>query len=246
MMNIDHIIQEISISAIPILLAVILHEVAHGWVANKRGDPTARMMGRLTLNPLSHIDPVGTVVIPIFLLIATKGSFVFGYAKPVPVNFMNLRHPKEDMVWVAGAGPATNLILAVACGLLFRLVLMIDPRLVLQLRLGGGPFNWNDPSGMVLVPVMYMLLKGVQWNVVLAIFNMIPIPPLDGGRVLVGLLPDRQSAAWASIEPFGFFIIIALVFLDPFGFWSQIISPLIVNIMLWILGLNDHLGGVPL
>jgi Zn-dependent protease len=237
-MNIDHIVQEISISAIPILLAVIFHEVAHGWVANKRGDPTARLMGRLTLNPLPHIDPVGTIIIPIFLLIVTRGTFVFGYAKPVPVNFMNLRRPKEDMVWVAGAGPATNLILAVACGFLFRLILMINPSLIPQLRLGGGPFHWNDPTGMFLVPIMYMFLKAVQWNVVLAVFNMIPIPPLDGGRVMVGLLPDRQAAAWSSIEPFGFFIIIALVLLNPFGFWTQIISPLIMNVMVWILGIN--------
>ncbi|HTN43486.1 MAG TPA: site-2 protease family protein [Nitrospiria bacterium] len=238
-MNLDHIVQEISISAIPILLAVVFHEVAHGWVANKRGDPTARLMGRLTLNPLPHIDPVGTVIIPIFLLIATKGSFVFGYAKPVPVNFMNLRRPKEDMVWVAGAGPATNLLLAVACGFLFRLILAVDPSLLQHLRFGGEAFTWKDPSAMILDPVLYMLLKGVQWNVVLAVFNMIPIPPLDGGRVLVGLLPDRQAAAWASIEPFGFFIIIGLVFLDPFGFWSQIISPLIMNVMIWILGVHS-------
>jgi Zn-dependent protease len=237
-MNINHIIQQISISAIPILLAVILHEVAHGWVANRRGDPTARMMGRLTLNPLSHIDPVGTILIPIFLLIATKGGFVFGYAKPVPVNFMNLRRPKEDMIWVAGAGPATNMLLAAGCGLLFRLILTINPSLILHLRPGAGPSGWSDLTAIVLVPLLLMLLEAVKWNVVLAVFNMIPIPPLDGGRVMVGLLPDRQSAAWASIEPFGFFIIIALVFLDPFGFWSQIISPIIINIMMWIVGVN--------
>jgi len=194
-MNFNHIIQQISISALPILLAVILHEVAHGWVANRRGDPTARMMGRLTLNPLSHIDPVGTILIPIFLLIATKGGFVFGWAKPVPVNFMNLRRPKEDMVWVAGAGPATNLLLAAACGLLFRLMVTINPGLILHLRPGGGPSGWNDPAAIVLVPLLLMLLEAVKWNVVLAVFNMIPIPPLDGGRVMVGLLPDRQSAA---------------------------------------------------
>jgi len=237
-MNINHIIQQISISAIPILLAVILHEVAHGWVANRRGDPTARMMGRLTLNPLPHIDPVGTILIPIFLLIATKGGFVFGYARPVPVNFMNLRRPKEDMIWVAGAGPATNMLLAAVCGLLFRLILTINPSLILHLRTGGGPSGWSDPTAIIMVPFLLMLLEAVKWNVVLAVFNMIPIPPLDGGRVMVGLLPDRQSEAWASIEPFGFFIIIALVFLDPFGFWSQIISPIIVNIMMWIVGVN--------
>lgn len=237
-MDINHIIQQIAISAIPILLAVILHEVAHGWVANRRGDPTARMMGRLTLNPLPHIDPVGTIVIPIFLLIATKGSFVFGYARPVPVNFMNLRRPKEDMIWVAGAGPATNLLLAVVCGFLFRLLLAMDPSLLLHLRHGAGTSPWSDATGVILVPILLMLLEGVKWNVVLAVFNMIPIPPLDGGRVMVGLLPPRQSEAWGSIEPFGFFIIIALVFLDPFGFWSQIISPLIMGIMMWILGVN--------
>ncbi|MBI3610418.1 MAG: site-2 protease family protein [Nitrospirae bacterium] len=237
-MNLNHIVQQISISAIPILLAVIFHEVAHGWVANKRGDPTARMMGRLTLNPLPHIDLVGTILIPIFLLIATKGGFVFGYAKPVPVNFMNLRRPKEDMIWVAGAGPATNMLLAVACGFLFRLILMMNPGLVTPLRSGSGASVWSEPAAVILVPVLLMLLEGVKWNVVLAVFNMIPIPPLDGGRVMVGLLPARQSAAWASIEPFGFFIIIALVFLDPFGFWSQIISPIIINIMMWIVGVN--------
>ncbi len=237
-MNFYHIIQQISISALPILLAVILHEVAHGWVANKRGDPTARMMGRLTLNPLPHIDPIGTILIPFFLLIATKGGFVFGYAKPVPVNFMNLRRPKEDMIWVAGAGPATNLVLAALCGFLFRMILAINPSLILQLRPGGGSSGWSDPAAIILVPIMLMLLEAVKWNVVLAVFNMIPIPPLDGGRVLVGLLPHRQSAAWASIEPFGFFIIIAMVFLDPFGFWSQIISPLVMNIMMWIVGVN--------
>ena len=235
-MNIYQIIQQISISAIPILLAVVLHEVAHGWVANRRGDPTARLMGRLTLNPLSHIDLVGTIFIPIFLLIATKGAFVFGYAKPVPVNFMNLRRPKEDMIWVAGAGPATNLALAAACGVLFRLIVKLDPDLLLRMRSGSGGSFWSDPVAIILVPVLLMLLEGVKWNVVLAVFNMIPIPPLDGGRVMVGLLPDRQSAAWASIEPFGFFIIILLVFINPLGIWSEIIQPLILNIMMLILG----------
>jgi Zn-dependent protease len=239
MMNIDHIVQQISISAIPILLAVIFHEVAHGWVANKRGDPTARLVGRLTLNPLPHIDPVGTVIIPIFLLIATKGSFVFGYAKPVPVNFMNLRRPKEDMILVAGAGPATNLLLAIICGVLFRIILAINPSLILHLRQGGGPSAWSDPVAVILIPILLMLLQAVKWNVVLAVFNMIPIPPLDGGRVMVGLLPDRQSEAWSSIEPFGFFIIIALVLINPFGFWTEIISPLIANVMMWILGIHS-------
>jgi len=212
-----------------LLIAVTVHELAHALVADRLGDPTPRRLGRITLNPLPHLDPLGALA---FVLAG------FGWAKPVPVNFMNLRRPKEDMVWVAGAGPATNLLLAAACGLLFRLMVTINPGLILHLRPGGGPSGWNDPAAIVLVPLLLMLLEAVKWNVVLAVFNMIPIPPLDGGRVMVGLLPDRQSAAWASIEPFGFFIIIALVFLDPFGFWSQIISPIIINIMMWIVGVN--------
>ncbi len=237
-MSVQHIIQQISISAIPILMAVVLHEVAHGWVADKKGDPTARRLGRLTLNPIPHIDIVGTVMIPVFLLIATQGRFVFGYAKPVPVNFFNLRRPKEDMIWVAGAGPATNLALALACGLLFRLILTLYPRLLLNLRFGSIQSGWNDPAAIFFVPILWMLIEGVKWNVVLAVFNMIPIPPLDGGRVMVGLLPDRQSRAWSSIEPFGFLIVILLVFVDPLGVWSQIISPVIVGIMMLILGIN--------
>ena len=240
-MNISHIMQQLSISAIPILLAVVFHEVAHGWVADRKGDPTARKMGRLTLNPIPHIDLLGTIIIPIFLLISTKGMFVFGYAKPVPVNFMNLRRPKEDMILVAGAGPAINLVMAVACGFLFRLILMLKPDMILHLRFGSSQSFWSDPLTFLLVPVMLMLLEGVKWNVVLAVFNMIPIPPLDGGRVLVGLLPDRQSAAWSSIEPYGFFIVILLVLMDPLGIWSQVVLPLIMNIMILILGANPFI-----
>ncbi|HEY4485670.1 MAG TPA: site-2 protease family protein [Nitrospiria bacterium] len=236
-MNISGILHQISITALPLLMAVILHEVAHGWVANRRGDPTARMLGRLTLNPLPHIDPIGTIAVPVVLLLSTGGAFVFGWARPVPVNFMNLRRPKEDMIWVAGAGPATNLVLAAACGLLFRSIISVNPALLPHLH-SGAATAWGDPATLVLVPILWMLLEGVKWNVVLAVFNMIPIPPLDGGRVMVGLLPDRQADAWASIEPYGFFIIILMVMLDPLGFWSQIISPIIVGIMMWILGVN--------
>lgn len=232
MPEISSIIQAISISAIPVLLAIILHEVAHGWVANKKGDPTAKMMGRLTLNPLAHIDLVGTVIIPL-LLIITRAGFVFGWAKPVPVNFLNLRRPKEDMIWVAAAGPGTNLALAVVCGFLFRLVIALDPTLVC---LSSRQSAYSNTVTLLMVPLLLMLVEGVKWNVILAVFNMIPIPPLDGGRVMVGLLPERQAVTWSSLEPFGVFIVIGLVLLNPLGIWTQIISPLMSNLMTLIMG----------
>jgi Zn-dependent protease len=235
MSNISSIIQIISISAIPILFAIILHEVAHGWVADKKGDPTARMMGRLTLNPLVHIDPIGTIIVPI-LLIVTKAGFVFGWAKPVPVNFLNLRRPKEDMIWVAAAGPGTNLLLALACGLLFRLMTTLNPSMINHICFGSRQTGDSSPVNLLLVPLLLMLVEGVKWNVVLAIFNMIPIPPLDGGRVMVGLLPERQAATWSSLEPFGFFIVIGLFMLNPLGIMSQIVYPLMINLMTFIGG----------
>src|SRR3989337_1670571 len=160
-------IRQISIWALPVLAAVVLHEVAHGYVANHFGDPTAARMGRLTLNPLSHIDPFGTVLLPL-LLIVVGSPFLFGYAKPVPVNFYNLRHPKRDMVWVALSGPATNILLAAASGYLLRFV---------SSAAGSLP-------QFLTVPLTYMAQGSVNINVMLAAFNLFPIPPLDGGRVL--------------------------------------------------------------
>jgi Zn-dependent protease len=233
--NSDSIIRELSVSALPLVFAIVLHEVAHGFVANRRGDPTARLAGRLTLNPVAHVDLFGTLIMPVMLLIATGGRFVFGYAKPVPVNFAKLRRPKEDMILVAGAGPATNLALAAACGLVFRALLALDPRLALYL-VEAAPVSRGGLSAMVLVPIMLMLLAGVKWNVLLAIFNMIPIPPLDGGRVLVGLLPDRQAAALSNIEPYGFLIIMFVVFIDPLGVMSEIVFPVMVGISRLLVG----------
>ncbi len=230
-------VRDISIAAIPLLLAIILHEVSHGWVANRRGDSTARLSGRLTLNPLAHIDLYGTILMPILLLALTQGRFVFGYAKPVPVNFMNLRRPKEDMILVAGAGPATNLALAAVCGILFRTILILDPDL--WRFLAAPPLAASGGAGaMLLLPILLMLVAGVKWNVLLAIFNMIPMPPLDGGRVLVGLLPDRPSAALASIEPYGFLVVMALVFLDPLSLMSEVVFPIMRVIGTAIAGID--------
>jgi Zn-dependent protease len=190
--------QRISIWAIPILVAIVFHEVAHGWVAFRLGDPTAARMGRLTLNPISHIDLFGTVIIPLILVIA-NAPFLFGYAKPVPVNFQNLRNPKRDMIWVALAGPATNIILAFVSYLLFKILVLLD------LPMDG------TLASTIVVPLRYMLGASAGINIVLAVFNTFPIPPLDGGRVLVGLLPEPYSTTVARVEPYGFLIILVLL-----------------------------------
>ena len=199
-MELGVIIQKIVISIIPILLAVILHEVSHGFVANKLGDPTAKMMGRLTLNPISHIDPFGTILMPLFLYAVTNGQFVFGYAKPVPINPVNFKNPKRDMAISAAAGPVTNLLLAAASVLLVKHMII--------------PLSTVVPSSAIatiLKPLVLMLEASLFINVILAVFNMIPMPPLDGGRVLMGLLPYKQAMALGRLEPFGFIIVIVLV-----------------------------------
>ncbi len=191
-------VQRISIWAIPILAAIVFHEVAHGWVAFRLGDPTAARLGRLTLNPISHIDLFGTVILPLLLVIA-HAPFLFGYAKPVPVNFLNLRNPKRDMIWVALAGPATNIILAFVSYLLLKILVSLDlPR--------DGSL-----ASTIVIPLIYMLHASARINIVLAVFNTFPIPPLDGGRVLVGLLPEPYSTTVARVEPYGFLIIVVLL-----------------------------------
>ncbi len=194
---------KLSIMLVPGMLAIVCHEVSHGYVAWRFGDPTARMLGRLTLNPLKHIDIVGTLMI----------FFVgIGWAKPVPVVFENLRNPRRDMIWVAAAGPVTNIILAIVSAFLLRVIVGI-----------GNPASSGSPLAMLVEPVVLMLAFSVYVNLLLAIFNMIPVPPLDGGRVLTGLLPYRQAVSLARIEPYGMVIIIMLVFFT--NIFSYVISP---------------------
>ncbi|MEQ8818040.1 MAG: site-2 protease family protein [Thalassobaculum sp.] len=180
---------------IPVILAITLHEAAHGWAASRLGDPTARLMGRVTLNPLAHIDPFGTLVLPALLLII-KAPFLFGYAKPVPVNFSRLNNPRRDMALVALAGPASNVLLAAIAALLFHLVDLVP----------DGAVEWVTEN----LRNLFLL------NLVLAVFNMLPIPPLDGGRILVAVLPDRLAWKVARLERAGLFVVIAVLFLLPF------------------------------
>jgi Zn-dependent protease len=189
-MDFTNLIQTITLYAIPVLLAITLHEAAHGYAAKHFGDNTAYMLGRVTLNPLPHIDPVGTILMPLMLYVATSGAFLFGYAKPVPVRFGNLRNPKRDMVWVALAGPASNFFQALVWGAL------------LYVFAGTGV---NEPF------LVEMAQGGVLVNVVMCVFNLFPLPPLDGGRILVGLLPYRQAMLVSRVEPWGFYIVMALV-----------------------------------
>jgi Zn-dependent protease len=193
----------------PILFAVTIHEVAHGWMAYRRGDPTAFLMGRLNLNPLKHLDLFGSFIFPA-ILILTKSPFVFGWAKPVPVNFFALKHPKRDMIWVSAAGPGSNLMVAAVSGLLFRLLY---------------PF-YQGPS-TALHPVMLMLFYLVLVDSALAVFNLIPIPPLDGSKVLAGLLPGPLSAKYLRLERYGMFIFIALIIiiqLTGINFLSMVVA----------------------
>ena len=200
-MDIANLIQTVAIYALPVLFAITIHEAAHGYVARYFGDNTAWALGRVTLNPLKHIDPVGTIVMPLMLYIATSGTFLFGYAKPVPVQFGRLRNPKRDMVWVALAGPASNLI---------------------QALLWGAAFFLLQGAGVDEPFFIKMCQAGMLVNVVMFVFNLFPLPPLDGGRVLVGLLPYKQGALVSRIEPWGFFVVMALVLTGVINsFWMK-------------------------
>jgi Zn-dependent protease len=198
----EETIRQIAIWALPVLAAVVFHEVAHGWVANRLGDPTAAQLGRLTLNPIAHIDLFGSILVPLMLIVANS-PFVFGYAKPVPVNYYNLRNPKRDMMWVALAGPATNLILAAIFTVLWKSFALLLNDGAPRADAGAGQF--------VAVMLTLMAQAGIVINIALAVFNALPFPPLDGGRVMIGLLPHPLSSALARVEPFGFIILIVLL-----------------------------------
>ncbi len=200
----DFSLETIVLAAVPVVFAITLHEAAHGYVARMFGDQTAWMLGRVTLNPLKHIDPIGTVLVPGVLLL-TGVPFVFGWAKPVPVNFANLRRPKRDMIWVAGAGPAVNFVMA-----LFWVLL----------QAAAAPGNFLASNGL-----WQMAQFGIIVNLVLMALNLLPIPPLDGGRIAVGMLPRSASHALSRIEPYGFFIILALLVFP--GVMSAILGPMV-------------------
>lgn len=214
-MDIAHLIQTVLIYALPVLFSITVHEAAHGYAARYFGDHTASMLGRITLNPLKHIDPVGTILIPALLYFSTSGAFLFGYAKPVPVNFNNLRHPKRDMIWVALAGPAANLVQALLW-LALLIVLIgsgVEERFFLQMAKGG------------------VLVNLVMWA-----FNLFPLPPLDGGRILVGLLPPRSAMAVSRVEPYGFFIVMALVLSGIVGtYWLRPLMAYSNQALIWVL-----------
>ena len=192
----NELIQTVLIYALPVLFSITVHEAAHAYAARYFGDYTATMLGRVTLNPVKHIDPIGTILMPLLLYFSTSGAFLFGYAKPVPVNFGKLRKPKRDMIWVALAGPASNFVQAIAWALLLVVLVatQTDERFFIE-----------------------MARAGILVNLVMWAFNLFPLPPLDGGRILVGLLPARAAMTFSRLEPYGFFIVLALVLFGIVG-----------------------------
>ncbi len=203
--DINALIQTIAVAALPVIFAITLHEAAHGYAARHFGDPTAWLQGRISLNPLRHIDPVGTILIPIAILLFSGGDFLFGYAKPVPVDFGRLRHPKKDMLWVAAAGPGANLLMACLWALMFKL-------------------SWLLPQ-FFSTPLARMAEIGIIINCVLMVLNLLPLPPLDGGRIAVSLLPHRLAFKFAQLERWGFPILLVLLFT---GILGAVMNPLVV------------------
>ena len=211
MVDIANLIQTVAVYALPVLFAITVHEAAHGYAARRLGDNTAWMLGRVTLNPVKHIDPVGTIVMPLLLYFATSGAFLFGYAKPVPVRFDKLNHPKRDMVWVALAGPGANFAQALLWAVLGYMLV------------GAG---LQEPF------FIDMCQAGILVNVVMFAFNLFPLPPLDGGRILVGLLPYRQAVMVSRVEPWGFFIVMGLVIAGVVSrFWMQPVMALTYGLL---------------
>lgn len=213
MNDLSHFLFSVSYKALPLLFAIVLHEYAHGWLADKCGDPTARALGRLTLNPLAHIDPFGTVIMPLICLML-PGGFLFGWAKPVPVDIRNFTKPRRDMALVAAAGPVMNLVLALLSAAILAVLLSANPALMAQDSQESSPGAEPSASTMVLLPLAVMALYSVLINVFLGIFNLIPIPPLDGGRILVSLLPQKPALVLARLEPYGMMILVGLLVFD--------------------------------
>lgn len=211
--------QLVAVAILPLIFAITVHEVAHGWMAKRLGDPTAQRLGRLTLNPLKHIDPIGTLLVPGVLLLL--GGFVFGWAKPVPVTWENLRHPKRDMAIVAAAGPVSNMLMAVIWALVAKIGTVAA-----------------DGSMWAGAPLYYMGVFGISINIVLMVLNLIPLPPLDGGRVAVGLLPGRLAYSLSRVEPYGFFILIALLVSGALGVIMHPISNALTMMVLSLAGLS--------
>ena len=212
-------VQQIAAWVMPVLLAITVHETAHGWVARRFGDKTAQMLGRLTLNPIKHIDPVGTILVPAVMLLL-PGGFVFGWAKPVPVDWRNFKHPKQDMAWVAVAGPASNLLMALAWALAARVAL------------GLSADNW------IALPLLFMGVAGIFINTILMVLNLLPLPPLDGGRVVTGLLPAPYAYQFARIEPYGFFILVALLMTGVLSIVMWPVVKLFLQLMASVAGMK--------
>lgn len=210
------LIQKIAIYALPVIFAITLHEAAHGYVALRFGDTTAKMLGRITLNPLKHIDPIGTVLVPAITIML--GGILFGWAKPVPVNFGQLRNPKKDMFWVAAAGPGANIAMALFWAGMIKLAHMM-------------------PGSMYAQPLVLMGAAGIAINAILAALNLLPIPPLDGGRIAVSLLPRGPAMALARLEPYGLFIILGLLFTGLLSFIIGPIYSLVERVSLMFFGL---------
>lgn len=225
MMELEHTIRLIALYAIPGIFAITLHEAAHGYAARHFGDLTAYQAGRITLNPIRHIDPMGTIVIPVLILIASQGKYAFGWAKPVPVNFGRLRNPKRDMLWVAAAGPGANLLMAILWAFVVK-------------AMQGVPANYFTE------PVLLMARGGIIVNAVLMVLNLLPLPPLDGGRIAVSLLPPKLAYRFARVEPFGMIILLVLMLLGVLG---KVMWPFIAGFIAllasvfnigWLFGIN--------
>lgn len=217
-MDIAALVQSITIAALPVVLAITLHEAAHGYVARHFGDPTAWQAGRISLNPLRHIDPFGTVLLPLILFVV-QSPFLFGWAKPVPVNFGRLRHPKSDMLWVAAAGPAANLLMALVWAGLYKLSLLI-------------------PANAYSLPAEKMCGIGISINLALMVLNLLPLPPLDGGRIAVSLLPQPLAVKFAQLERWGLLILLVLLYFHVLDYIMWPFVALFMNMIVTLFQLN--------